>query len=200
MGLLSDAIRAAIPPSLKGLFLVNVCLFSLSRVASLLEARGISVAAHIAPGYENAALIADASALSASFAAVYAICVVVLRILPSGLVAASAWLASAAVLCLPFDGAGRRLRRCMRGSLLRTLNLASWRGPVRAVDVVVGDVLTSFSRSLGGIDSLIFCHAYHFAPAADGGAGSCAPTMLSLLLARYGAAFLRRWLRSRLRA
>ena len=99
-----------------------------------------------------------------------------LHLFSPGLVVGAVWAVTLGGLFLPGSALTGALRQALRNSLLRTINPFAWRNPTPLSDVLMGDVLTSYSKIFAEWDALIFC--FLLGP----GSGACLPSLLSVFL------------------
>lgn len=178
------------PPLLRSYFLciLGVQLFHL--VCLILSTSGIDVGAALAYPWGSERLLHDSRNASRTLWGLYlavtlAYCVFPDRLQP--LVVGGAWFVLLFLLLLPTKHLCRELRKHFLVIMGRTLAPWHWRSPTQLVDVVLGDVLTSYSKILAEWDALLVCYLLRPPLAADASSAAigCLPSILSVFLIWY---------------
>jgi hypothetical protein len=166
-------VHTIFPVALQNLFLcvLGVQLFYFATIR--LHVAGIDFAAALGYGWGTDRLLHDTLQVLKCSWLIYLAALVAHPFFP--LVNVVAWCAFLALLLVPSDYFGGTLRRRFISSFLRTITLFSWSSPTPLIDVVVGDILTSYAKVFAAWDALIFCYLL-------GPSGQCIPSILSVLL------------------
>lgn len=155
---------------------LGVQLFHL--VVLFLQLSGVDVPACIGYSWGGDRLLLDLSQLSQFQWGMYLASLGAIQIFPQGLVVGSVWMVTLVGLFLPGNAFNGPLRQAFRASLLRTVNPFSWKSPTPLSDIIMGDVLTSYSKVLAEWDTLLLCFLLGTGKETAG----CLPSLFSVLL------------------
>ena len=155
---------------------LGVQLFQLA--AFCLQQAGVDVPACVGYSWGGERLLFDLSQVTQFHWAMYCAALGALRLFSPGLVVGAVWVVTLGGLLLPGSALTGALRQALRNSLLRTINPFVWHNPTPLSDVLMGDVLTSYSKIFAEWDALIFC----FLLGPGGAPAACLPSLLSVLL------------------
>lgn len=177
--LIEKFLNTLLPTSLRTLFLICTGLSLFHIVTEILASRSIDIASALTYGWENDKLCHDIRHLSRVLWCIYFLTLPVTLFFPVSLAVILAWMAVLVVLVQPGDIFSRHLRVKLISSLGRTVSFWQWKQTTPLVDIVVGDVLTSYSKVFAEWDALLFCYLLPLS------GEQCIPSIISVLLVWY---------------
>lgn len=188
--MLTWILNTLVPPLLQSYFLCILGVQLFHSVGSLLYTKGVDFGAALAYPWGSERLLHDSRIASRFLGVLYIAALVSHHMLPLSvrpLVAGAAWCTLFLLLVLPTKYFCSELRKHFLVALGRTLAPWHWRNPTQLVDIVLGDILTSYSKVLAEWDALIVCYLLRPSIAADasGAAIGCLPSVLSVLFVWY---------------